>query len=82
MEIYSIGQSLPGHPDCGAIQIIYSIPPGIQVSRRTPTDTVRQGGAGPILLVPILGLELGHKVLVWDEQSGLKLMPQNLVLLS
>ncbi|XP_068186725.1 probable E3 ubiquitin-protein ligase DTX2 [Antennarius striatus] len=30
MEIYSIGQSLPGHPDCGAIQIIYSIPPGIQ----------------------------------------------------
>lgn len=31
MEIYSIGQSLPGHPDCGTIQIIYSIPPGIQV---------------------------------------------------
>ncbi|XP_013859500.1 putative E3 ubiquitin-protein ligase DTX2 [Austrofundulus limnaeus] len=30
MEIYSIGQSLPGHPDCGSIQIIYSIPPGIQ----------------------------------------------------
>lgn len=30
MEIYSIAQSLPGHPDCGAIQIIYSIPPGIQ----------------------------------------------------
>ncbi|KAG7515535.1 putative E3 ubiquitin-protein ligase DTX2 isoform X2 [Solea senegalensis] len=30
MEIYSIGQSLPGHPDCGTIQIIYSIPPGIQ----------------------------------------------------
>ncbi|XP_033969869.1 probable E3 ubiquitin-protein ligase DTX2 isoform X1 [Trematomus bernacchii] len=30
MEIYSIGQSLPGHPDCGTIQIIYSIPPGLQ----------------------------------------------------
>ncbi|XP_031606186.2 probable E3 ubiquitin-protein ligase DTX2 isoform X1 [Oreochromis aureus] len=30
MEIYSIVQSLPGHPDCGTIQIIYSIPPGIQ----------------------------------------------------
>ena len=31
MEIYSIGQSLPGHPDCGTIQIIYSILPGLQV---------------------------------------------------
>uniref|UniRef100_A0A3P8SQG6 E3 ubiquitin-protein ligase n=1 Tax=Amphiprion percula TaxID=161767 RepID=A0A3P8SQG6_AMPPE len=30
MEIYSIAQSLPGHPDCGTIQIIYSIPPGMQ----------------------------------------------------
>ncbi|XP_035035293.2 probable E3 ubiquitin-protein ligase DTX2 isoform X2 [Hippoglossus stenolepis] len=30
MEIYSIAQSLPGHPDCGTIQIIYSIPPGLQ----------------------------------------------------
>nr|XP_057944307.1 probable E3 ubiquitin-protein ligase DTX2 isoform X2 [Doryrhamphus excisus] len=30
MEIYSIAQALPGHPDCGTIQIIYSIPPGIQ----------------------------------------------------
>ncbi|XP_038564162.1 probable E3 ubiquitin-protein ligase DTX2 isoform X1 [Micropterus salmoides] len=30
MEIYSIAQSLPGHPECGTIQIIYSIPPGIQ----------------------------------------------------
>ncbi|XP_066516253.1 probable E3 ubiquitin-protein ligase DTX2 isoform X2 [Hoplias malabaricus] len=30
MEIYSIPQSLPGHPDCGTIQIIYSIPPGMQ----------------------------------------------------
>ncbi|KAM6969878.1 putative E3 ubiquitin-protein ligase DTX2 isoform 1-T1 [Aplochiton taeniatus] len=30
MEIYSICQSLPGHPDCGTIQIIYSIPPGVQ----------------------------------------------------
>nr|XP_046183260.1 probable E3 ubiquitin-protein ligase DTX2 isoform X2 [Oncorhynchus gorbuscha] len=30
MEIYSIAHSLPGHPDCGTIQIIYSIPPGIQ----------------------------------------------------
>ncbi|KAJ8394731.1 hypothetical protein AAFF_G00043310 [Aldrovandia affinis] len=30
MEIYSTPQPLPGHPDCGTIQIIYSIPPGIQ----------------------------------------------------
>ncbi|XP_078535783.1 putative E3 ubiquitin-protein ligase DTX2 isoform X2 [Lissotriton helveticus] len=30
MEIYSIHRSLPGHPDCGAIQIVYTIPPGIQ----------------------------------------------------
>ncbi|XP_052313659.1 probable E3 ubiquitin-protein ligase DTX2 isoform X1 [Oncorhynchus keta] len=30
MEIYSISQSLPGHPDCGTIQIIYSITHGIQ----------------------------------------------------
>ncbi|TRY83598.1 hypothetical protein DNTS_021445, partial [Danionella cerebrum] len=30
MEIYSIAKPLPGHPDCGTIQIIYSIPPGIQ----------------------------------------------------
>nr|XP_046267748.1 probable E3 ubiquitin-protein ligase DTX2 isoform X1 [Scatophagus argus] len=30
MEIYSVAQSLPGHPDCGTIQIIYSISPGIQ----------------------------------------------------
>ncbi|XP_035289574.1 probable E3 ubiquitin-protein ligase DTX2 isoform X1 [Anguilla rostrata] len=30
MEIYSIPQQLPGHSDCGTIQIIYSIPPGIQ----------------------------------------------------
>ncbi|XP_051749176.1 probable E3 ubiquitin-protein ligase DTX2 isoform X2 [Ctenopharyngodon idella] len=30
MDIYSIPQSLPGHPDCGTIQIIYNIPPGIQ----------------------------------------------------
>ncbi|XP_016342827.1 probable E3 ubiquitin-protein ligase DTX2 isoform X2 [Sinocyclocheilus anshuiensis] len=30
MEIYSIPQSLPGHADCGTIQIIYNIPPGIQ----------------------------------------------------
>ncbi|XP_046877039.1 probable E3 ubiquitin-protein ligase DTX2 isoform X2 [Hypomesus transpacificus] len=30
MEIYSLSQSLPGHPDHGTIQIIYSIPPGTQ----------------------------------------------------
>lgn len=30
MEIYSVGQSLPGHSDCGTIQIVYIIPPGIQ----------------------------------------------------
>ncbi|XP_067113774.1 probable E3 ubiquitin-protein ligase DTX2 isoform X1 [Osmerus mordax] len=30
MEIYSLSQSLPGHPDHGIIQIIYSIPPGTQ----------------------------------------------------
>lgn len=30
MNIYSFSQSLPGHSDCGTIQIIYYIPPGIQ----------------------------------------------------
>ncbi|XP_077595961.1 putative E3 ubiquitin-protein ligase DTX2 isoform X2 [Stigmatopora nigra] len=30
MEIYSIPQALPGHPDCGTIQIIYSVPLGVQ----------------------------------------------------
>lgn len=64
MEIYSIGQSLPGHPDCGAIQIIYSIPPGIQVSRRTPTDTFRQK---PATFPPSEERDsYPHKVLVWD----------------
>lgn len=42
MEIYSIGQSLPGHPDCGTIHIIYSIPPGIQV-RLPDTPNIRDG---------------------------------------
>lgn len=41
MEIYSIGQSLPGHPDCGTIQIIYSIPPGIQVGLHTELRRVQ-----------------------------------------
>lgn len=54
MEIYSIGQSLPGHPDCGAIQIIYSIPPGTQV--RLPHSHEAGGGAkaGPLNVVPVL----------------------------
>lgn len=30
MDTYSIPRSLPGHPDCGIIQIVYTIPPGIQ----------------------------------------------------
>ncbi|XP_012677465.1 probable E3 ubiquitin-protein ligase DTX2 isoform X2 [Clupea harengus] len=30
MEIYSVSQSLPGHSDCGTIQIVYNILPGIQ----------------------------------------------------
>ncbi|KAJ1185239.1 hypothetical protein NDU88_002033 [Pleurodeles waltl] len=30
MDIYSIPRSLPGHPDCETIQIVYTIPPGIQ----------------------------------------------------
>ncbi|KAJ8266362.1 hypothetical protein GJAV_G00129550 [Gymnothorax javanicus] len=30
MDVFSIPQSLPGHPDCGTIQIIYNILPGIQ----------------------------------------------------
>lgn len=42
MEIYSIGQSLPGHPDCGTIHIIYSIPPGIQV-RLPDAPNIRDG---------------------------------------
>lgn len=32
MEYHLIPHSLPGHPDCKTIRIIYSIPPGIQVS--------------------------------------------------
>lgn len=55
MEIYSIGQSLPGHPDCGTIQIIYSIPPGIQVCAlyrvsvvySTPSTSSTVGWPGP-----------------------------------
>ncbi|XP_047372991.1 E3 ubiquitin-protein ligase DTX4 isoform X2 [Sciurus carolinensis] len=31
MEYHLIPHSLPGHPDCKTIRIIYSIPPGIQV---------------------------------------------------
>ncbi|XP_062844625.1 probable E3 ubiquitin-protein ligase DTX2 isoform X2 [Trichomycterus rosablanca] len=30
MEIYCVPLSLPGHSDCGTIQIIYNVPPGIQ----------------------------------------------------
>lgn len=32
MEYHLIPHSLPGHPDCKTIRIIYSIPPGVQVS--------------------------------------------------
>lgn len=32
MEYHLIPHSLPGHPDCKTIRIIYSISPGIQVS--------------------------------------------------
>lgn len=35
MEYHLIPHSLPGHPDCKTIRIIYSIPPGIQVSPAT-----------------------------------------------
>ncbi len=31
MEYHVIPHSLPGHPDCKSIRIIYNIPPGIQV---------------------------------------------------
>lgn len=31
MEYHVIPHSLPGHPDCKTIRIIYNIPPGIQV---------------------------------------------------
>ncbi|XP_043910156.1 probable E3 ubiquitin-protein ligase DTX2 isoform X2 [Protopterus annectens] len=30
MDVYSLPQSLPGHSDCGTLQIIYNIPPGVQ----------------------------------------------------
>lgn len=49
MEIYSIGQSLPGHPDCGTIHIIYSIPPGIQV-RLPDAPNIRDG----CFIVPVI----------------------------
>lgn len=32
MEYHVIPHSLPGHPDCKTIRIIYNIPPGIQVN--------------------------------------------------
>lgn len=35
MEYHLIPHSLPGHPDCKTIRIVYSIPPGIQVSPRS-----------------------------------------------
>ena len=35
MEYHVIPHSLPGHPDCKSIRIIYNIPPGIQVLQRT-----------------------------------------------
>lgn len=38
MEYHLIPHSLPGHPDCKTIRIIYSIPPGIQVSSSLATD--------------------------------------------
>lgn len=96
MEIYSIGQSLPGHPDCGAIQIIYSIPPGIQVSRRT---RVRQKWGwihfGPGQEFHMFGsVGVGRRTARCHQganttplkqtagQSGRKLVSQNLVLLS
>lgn len=37
MEYHLIPHSLPGHPDCKTIRIIYSIPPGVQVS---PTSAI------------------------------------------
>ena len=39
MEYHIIPHSLPGHPDCKTIRIIYSIPPGIQVHTHTHTHT-------------------------------------------
>lgn len=38
MEYHVIPHSLPGHPDCKTIRIIYNIPPGIQV--QSPTVVV------------------------------------------
>ncbi|KPP61751.1 E3 ubiquitin-protein ligase DTX4-like [Scleropages formosus] len=35
MEYHVIPHSLPGHPDCRTIRIIYTIPPGIQVPPNT-----------------------------------------------
>lgn len=55
MEIYSVGQSLPGHSDCGTIQIVYIIPPGIQVGphsgHTSPADAPRPG-PGSLTLIP------------------------------
>ncbi|KAL2079109.1 hypothetical protein ACEWY4_024853 [Coilia grayii] len=39
MEYHVIPHSLPGHPDCKTIRIIYNIPPGIQVSPPSPVRT-------------------------------------------
>lgn len=43
MEYHVIPHSLPGHPDCKTIRIIYNIPPGIQVPEKNWTG---KSGAG------------------------------------
>ncbi|XP_023561856.1 E3 ubiquitin-protein ligase DTX4-like [Octodon degus] len=51
MEYHLIPHSLPGHPDCKTIRIIYSIPPGIQVRPRVLASKTRSSappsGASP-----------------------------------
>ncbi|KAF7666012.1 hypothetical protein LDENG_00123180 [Lucifuga dentata] len=48
MEYHVIPHSLPGHPDCKTIRIIYNIPPGIQ-----GTKTVRRRKKGGSSCFPV-----------------------------
>lgn len=44
MEYHVIPHSLPGHPECKTIRIIYNIPPGIQVTTYISRDNGNSSG--------------------------------------
>lgn len=57
MEYHVIPHSLPGHPDCKTIRIIYNIPPGIQVPATPPclcpSAPLPRCPAAPLPLCPV-----------------------------